>query len=156
METTAITKEYEKQKSRLVAANVNTQLGAYSSLTGALGKMAGENKALAVATAVIDTYAGANSALKDPTLIGPARFAAAAAVIATGLMNVQQIMKTQVPGGGGGGGVSAPATPAPQMMSGAFDISGGVEPEATRAYVITDEMTNSQNQLANIRRRATI
>ncbi len=52
---------------------------------------------------------------------------------------------------------TAPAqTPAPQMMSGAFDITGGVEPEATRAYVVTDEMTNSQNQLANIRRRATI
>ena len=42
------------------------------------------------------------------------------------------------------------------MMSGAFDISGGVAPEATRAYVVTDEMSNSQNQLANIRRRATI
>ena len=46
--------------------------------------------------------------------------------------------------------------PAPQMMSGAFDISGGVAPEATKAYVVTDEMSNSQNQLANIRRRATI
>jgi hypothetical protein len=42
------------------------------------------------------------------------------------------------------------------MMSGAFELSGGVEPEPTRAYVVTDEMTNSQNQLANIRRRATI
>ena len=49
-----------------------------------------------------------------------------------------------------------PAPPAPQMMSGAFELSGGVEPEATKAYVVTDEMTNSQNQLANIRRRATI
>ena len=38
----------------------------------------------------------------------------------------------------------------------AFELSGGVEPEPTRAYVVTDEMTNSQNQLANIRRRATI
>ena len=58
---------------------------------------------------------------------------------------------------GGGGGVSAPAqAPAPQMMSGAFELSGGVAPEPTRAYVVTDEMTNSQNQLANIRRRATI
>ena len=42
------------------------------------------------------------------------------------------------------------------MMSGAFDISGGEAPEPTRAYVVTDEMSNSQNQLANIRRRATI
>jgi hypothetical protein len=60
-------------------------------------------------------------------------------------------------GGGGGGGASAvPSTPAPQMMSGAFDISGGVAPEPVQAFVLTDSMTNSQNQLAKIRRRATI
>ena len=153
---TALTKQYEGQKDQIVAAGVATQIGAYSALTGALGELAGENKALAVATAIMDTYAAANSVLKDPTLIGPARFASAAAVIATGLNNVRTIMQTEVPGGGGGGGGAAPAAPAPQMMSGAFDLSGGVAPEATRAYVVTDEMTNSQNQLANIRRRATI
>ena len=43
-----------------------------------------------------------------------------------------------------------------QVLSGAFDLTGGVAPEAMRAFVVTDEMTNSQNQLANIRRRATI
>ena len=59
-------------------------------------------------------------------------------------------------GGGGGGGGSAPATPAPQMMSGAFELSGGIKPEPVKAFVVTDEMTNSQDQLANIRRRATI
>ena len=156
VDTTAITKQYEGQKDQIVAAGVATQIGAYSALTGALGELAGENKALSVATAIMDTYAAANSVLKDPTLIGPARFASAAAVIATGLNNVRTIMQTEVPSGGGGGGGAAPAAPAPQMMSGAFDLSGGVAPEATRAYVVTDEMTNSQNQLANIRRRATI
>jgi hypothetical protein len=157
VDTTAITKTYEKQKAQVVAAGVSAQLGAYSSLTGALGKLAGDNKELAVATAVMDTYAAANSVLKDPTLVGPARWASAAAVIITGLANVRSIMQTQLPGGGGGGGGgSAPAAPAPQMMSGAFDISGGVAPEPLEAYVLTDSMTNSQNQLANIRRRATI
>ena len=69
-------------------------------------------------------------------------------------------MQTDVGVGGGGGGATATAprggSPAPQMMSGAFELSGGTEPEAFKAYVVTDEMTNSQNQLANIRRRATI
>jgi len=41
-------------------------------------------------------------------------------------------------------------------MSGAFELTGGQAPAAMRAFVVTDEMTNSQNQLANIRRRATI
>ena len=157
MKTAAITKQFEGQKAKIVADGVATQLSAYSGLTGALGQLAGDNKALALATAVIDTYAAANSVLKDPTLVGPARWASAAAVIATGLANVSTIMKTEVPGGGGGGGGgSAPTTPAPQMMSGQFQLGAGIEPEATRAYVVTDEMTNSQNQLANIRRRATI
>lgn len=156
VDTTAITKQYEDQKDQIVAAGVANQISAYSALTGALGQLAGENKALAVATAIMDTYAAANSVLKDPTLIGPARFVSAAAVIATGLANVRTIMQTEVPGGGGGGSAPTAQTPAPQMMSGAFQLSGGQAPEAMRAYVVTDEMTNSQNQLANIRRRATI
>tara|TARA_R110002167_G_scaffold80217_1_gene220522 strand:- start:7835 stop:9538 length:1704 start_codon:yes stop_codon:yes gene_type:complete len=60
----------------------------------------------------------------------------------------------KAPSGGGGGGGGG--TPAPQMMSGEFNLSGGVEPEPVKAFVLTDEMSNSQNQLANIRRRATI
>ena len=35
-------------------------------------------------------------------------------------------------------------------------MTGAVEPEPLRAFVVTDDMTSSQNQLANIRRRATI
>ena len=152
--TTAITKQFEKQKTDLVKANVNEQLEAFSGLAGALSALAGDNKALAIASAVIDTYVGANKAFAQG---GVAGFATGAAVIAAGLNNVRTIMATDVPSSGGGGGsVAAPSTPAPQMMSGAFDISGGVAPEATRAYVITDEMSSSQAQLANIRRRATI
>ena len=72
------------------------------------------------------------------------------------MANLQKIYSTDVGSGGGGSAGAAPQTPAPQMMSGAFELGGGVEPEAMRAYVVTDEMTSSQNQLANIRRRATI
>jgi len=153
MDTTAIEKEFNKQKSLLIQENVNSQLEAFSGLAGALSSLAGENKALAVASAVIDTYVGANKAFAQG---GVAGFATGAAIIAAGLNNVKTIMQTDVPNSGAGGGVSEPAAPAPQMMSGAFELSGGVEPEPTRAYVVTDEMTNSQNQLANIRRRATI
>ena len=57
-------------------------------------------------------------------------------------------------GGGGGGGSSAP--PSPQMMSGSFDLGAGQEVEPTQAYVVSDDITESQNGLALIRRRATI
>ena len=153
MDTTAIEKEFNKQKSLLIQENVNSQLEAFSGLAGALSSLAGENKALAIASAVIDTYVGANKAFAQG---GVAGFATGAAVIAAGLNNVRTIMQTDVPNSGGGGTTAPAAPPAPQMMSGAFELSGGVAPEPTKAYVVTDEMTNSQNQLANIRRRATI
>ena len=70
--------------------------------------------------------------------------------------NIESVVNNNNGGGGGGTITAAAATPAPQMMSGAFDLSGGTEPEAFRAYVVTDEMTNSQDQLSNIRRRATV
>ena len=148
--------QYSKDKKAIIVANVNDQIDAYAGLTNALIGLAGENKELAVASAIIDTFVGANKALGNAP--PPLNYINMAAVIATGLANVSKIMSTDVGTGGGGGSVSAPApsTPAPQMMSGAFDISGGEAPEATKAYVVTDEMSNSQNQLANIRRRATI
>jgi len=153
MDTTAITKQFEKQKTEVVQANMNEQLEAFSGLAGALSSLAGDNKALAVASAVIDTYVGVNKAFAQG---GVAGFVTGAAVIAAGLNNVRTIMQTDVPGGNNPPPPPDTTTPAPQMMSGAFELSGGVEPEAMRAYVVTDEMTNSQNQLANIRRRATI
>ena len=153
MDTTAIDKQFNKQKSLLIQENVNTQLEAFSGLAGALGSLAGENKALAIASATIDTYVGATKAFAQEGTLG---FISGAAIIAAGLANVRNIMQQDVPGGNNPPPPPATTTPAPQMMSGAFDLSGGIEPEATRAYVVTDEMTNSQNQLANIRRRATI
>jgi hypothetical protein len=154
--TTAITKQYEKQKSDLVKANMLVQLDAYANLAGALSTLAGDNKELAVAEAVMATWSGATKALSEGAGT-PAGWINAAAIIAAGLSNVSKIMAVDVGTGGGGGNVgSMSSTPAPQMMSGAFDISGGVAPDAMKAYVVTDEMSNSQNQLANIRRRATI
>tara|TARA_R110000824_G_scaffold65291_1_gene170139 strand:+ start:1485 stop:3026 length:1542 start_codon:yes stop_codon:yes gene_type:complete len=156
MKTLAITKQYEKQKTAVVQANMNAQLEAFSGLAGALSALAGDNKALAVASAVIDTYVGANKAFAQGGTLG---FVTGAAVIAAGLNNVKTILATDVPssGGGGGGSVGAtPQTPAPEMLSGAFTLSGGVKPEPMQAYVVSDDITNNQNKLAIIRRRATI
>ena len=133
-----------------------------------IGQIAGEGTALArtaaVAQATISGIEGVQNAFttasKSPiTALNPAYPFIQAGL--AGAFSALQIGKILSSGGGGTSSVAstpsaAPSTPAPQMMSGAFDISGGIEPEATRAYVVTDEMTNSQNQLANIRRRATI
>lgn len=155
VDTTAIDKQFADKKSKIAQDQVNTQLEAFSGLAGGLQALAGESKELAVGQAIIDTYVGANKALGQAGIAG---IAAAAGIILSGLANVKTILSTPVggSGGGGGGGAAAAAAPAPQMMSGAFELTGGEAPEAVKAFVVTDEMTNSQNQLANIRRRATI
>ena len=130
-------------------------------------KEAKKHQKMQIAMALVDTYQSAVSAYANAIKIPYAGLAlapiSAGLAVAAGLANVAMISKQPLGGagaggGGGGGGAPLPATstPAPQMMSGAFDISGGVAPEPVQAFVLTDEMSNSQNQLANIRRRATI
>ena len=122
-------------------------------------------KGAAVAQATISGVEGVQNAFttaqKSPlTALMPAYpFIQAGLAGAFSAIQIQKILSGSPAGGGGGGGggaSAAAATPAPQMMSGAFELSGGVAPEAMKAFVVTDEMSNSQNQLANIRRRATI
>tara|TARA_R110000751_G_scaffold11436_1_gene40388 strand:- start:45 stop:1961 length:1917 start_codon:yes stop_codon:yes gene_type:complete len=137
---------------------------------GAAAAMAGENVALskgvAAAQVIYNTQQGIMAAMgatsiADKLLPYPLRLANAIATGVMGAAALSTIMSTNpASGGGGGGGGAAGAasggTPAPQMMSGAFEMTGAVEPEPLRAFVVTDDMTSSQNQLANIRRRATI
>ena len=145
----------QKEQTQVALENAEAQLQAYSDLAGALSGLAGENKALAVAQATIDTYAGATKAFAQG---GVAGFVSGAAIIAAGLSNIRKILSVDV--GSEGGGVSGGAlpsetgTPAPEMLSGAFTLTPEQQP--VQAYVVTDDMTNNQNKLANIRRRATI
>ena len=131
-------------------------LEAYSALAGGLAALAGDNKELAIAQAIIDTIAGANKAF---AMEGPLGFISGAAIIAAGMANVRKIMETDIPGaeGGGGGGIPGGGQEiAPQMMGGTFDLTGGLKPEPVQAYVVSDDITNNQDKLAAIRRRATI
>ena len=42
------------------------------------------------------------------------------------------------------------------MVSGGFELTTGIaEPEPTRAFVVSDDISQSQDRLATIRRRAT-
>ena len=164
----------EKRKKSDEAMKV-AKLGVTSAIggaMGALGNLMAEGTAAAKTAALaeiaistgVGLIQGLDIAQKSAKAAGPAAALAFPLFYATQLAAVlgaaaqaKTILGAGAGGGAGGGAASAPAAqPAPQMMSGAFDISGGVAPEATKAYVVTDEMSNSQNQLANIRRRATI
>lgn len=71
-------------------------------------------------------------------------------------LQIKKIAAGQGPDPGSVSGSNVDTTPAPTMMGGSFTLGEGPAPEPLKAFVVTDEMTNSQNQLANIRRRATI
>ena len=150
---------------RLAEGNEDALEGIEEKFAGKRREQAAKFQTMKIGMAIIDTYQGATAAYANALTIPGAGLAlapiAAGLAVAAGLANIALIEKQPLGGGGGGGGGSssaatAPSTPAPQMMSGAFDISGGVAPEATKAFVVTDEMSSSQAQLANIRRRATI
>lgn len=147
----------------------------FNAIATIMGKESKAAKAAAAASATVSALQGATSAfasLAPIPFVGPVLggIAAAAALVA-GYANVKQIYATKDAsgssggGGGGGGGGSTPnvstasADPesiAPQMVGGQFELGAGVEPEAAKAYVVTDEMSDSQEQLAGIRRRASV
>jgi len=175
-DTAAITEQYEKEKADIVKSyqedivkwsdmSSEQQLGIASQTAGNMAKILGEEteagRAMALVQATIDTYASAQAAYKSLAgipVVGPALGAiAAAAAVAMGLKNIAAIKSAKADGGGGGSMPSAaPTTPTTTVASGAFTLGEGEAPEPTRAYVVTDDMTNNQNKLANIRRRATI
>ena len=157
--------------------NISKGIGLVKSLAGENRTLQGAaivaENAVGIAKTIINTNA-ANSAaiLKYAGLPGGQALSAAEILsnkvsagisIASSIAATSQGLSALGKGGGAGGGGSIAGgggtdaqTPAPQMMSGAFELSGGVAPDPVQAFVVTDEMTNSQNQLANIRRRATI
>ena len=180
MDITAITTKYQKDQLAITQqindAKLASQVALASAMGGSIKALGGlfeegtdAAKVAALAEIAINTgigfVQGLNIAQKSAAATGPAAAVAFpifyATQVAAVLAAAAQAKTILGAGGGGGGGgnvspTAAPQTPAPQMMQGAFELGGGVAPEPVKAFVVTDEMTNSQDQLANIRRRATI
>ena len=165
-EEIALAKKVADKKIAIAKAEGDAKIGLVKMGFGVANALAGENVALSKGVAMAQTVFQTQQAIMaamgatsvaDKLLPYPIRLANAIGAGVMGAAALSKIASTSPTGGGATAGtVSTPSTPAPQMMSGAFDISGGVAPEAMKAFVVTDEMSNSQNQLANIRRRATI
>jgi len=132
-------------------------------IAGVLGQSSKFGKALAITSAIRDTYTGANKAISQGGIWGAV---AAAGVIASGFANVKQIIGTKEPaqpsfatGGGSGGGVSvpsAPSSPPAFNVVGQSDTNqlasaiGGQSQQPTRAYVVSDDVTTAQSMDRNI------
>ena len=140
---------------------------AMGTLSGLMKEGSAAAKAAALAEIAINTAVGfvqgLNIAQKSAAGTGPA---AAYAFPAFYAMQVLAVLSAgaQAKKVLGAGGTDSPppeiaaagGSPSPQMMSGSFELTGGQAIEPTRAYVVSDDITNSQNGLEIIRRRATI
>lgn len=143
----ALEKAAEKAKENLIKSG-------FSMAKGLAKEGTATAKAIAVAETIYNTQKAIIKTLADvPT---PFNIPAAVGIGLQGAMAVQKILSTN-PESASGGSTSTPSMPAaPRPVSGAFTLGGGIEPEPIKAFVVTDEMTDSQTQLSDIRRRATI
>lgn len=144
-----------------------------SNFAGLAGEQTAAGKALAIASATIDTYVAAQRIFSDPAFTGRpfARFASAAAAIVAGLANVKRIASVKVPGGGGGSGQSAsPQVTAVMGMQAPVSTSAPIQQTQSvgvsnvnlqnqslvRAYVVEKDITDSQTRINQIKAAATI
>ena len=160
------TKEIEKEKAAARDAYLTAGSNALKNAAALAGEATDAGKGLAIAATTIDTYQSAVSSYKSLSgipVVGPALGAAAAGVaIATGLMNVKNILAVKVPGGGSSS--SAPAVGAAPNFNvvgatGVNQLAGaiaGKEQAPIMAYVTANNVTTAQALDRNIIRSATL
>jgi len=142
----------------------------FNNLATILGEESAAGKAAAIAAATINTYQSATASYKSLAgipIIGPALgFAAAGAAVVSGIGTVKKIVSTKVPGGGGGGGgsISTPSGSAPNVPSSPpsfntvgssntnqlADAIGSQSQQPVQAYVVSNDVTTSQELDRNI------
>jgi len=109
-------------------AKLAVQLQSVQQVAGALAAIFAKNKTVAVATAIIDTLAGAVAALKNGGGV-PWGIPPMIATLAAGYARVQAIRSVSADAGaggsGGGGAAAAPQPPPPVQASGSFQASLG-------------------------------
>jgi hypothetical protein len=159
-------KDLEKAKVKATKDTNNETLAAVGNLAGALGDLAGESKALAVGEATISTYLGATKALAAGAGT-PVGYINAAAIVVAGLKNVKTILSTDVGGSGGGsvpsagsvpsiGGNLAASIPAATGLSDVISTINSQSQAPLEAFVISQDVTDSQEAQSYINNQRTL
>jgi len=146
-------------------ANLQSVADSTNKLSDVVGKQTAAGKALAIASATINTFLAGTEALKAiKTAANPvqalAGIATMAAVIASGLRTVKSIVGVKVPGSGGGGSIAAPSLGnfSPQatttnLNQQSINAIGNV---AARAYVLETDVSGNQERIRRLNRAARI
>jgi len=166
-DTLNIEKEFARRKGLIAEDEKNAKIAAAGAVVGALGQLAGDNKAFAVAGATIDTYAAIAGQLKAFSGVPVPGYAIAQAVATglVGLSNVRKILQTEVPNGGGGsapsgvssvGGNIAASIPAATGLGDVVDSINGQANQPVEAFVIAQNVTDSQEAQSYINNQRTL
>ena len=150
----AIDKQELADKEALEDAKRQAVQSGLSGIGALVGESSKAGKAIAVANATIDTFAGANKAIAQGGIIG---LASAVGIIATGLANVRSILQTDIPGQSGGG--TAPATP--EVVDNTVPVAptfGAITADAppVQAFVVESDVSSSQALQNDLNLQATL
>jgi hypothetical protein len=134
--------------------------GALQSIASAVGEETAAGKTLAIASAIIDTYMGANKALAAGAGT-PAGYINMAAILATGFANVRRMVATPVPGASDTSS-SAPSGPSVSIVGGSADPSAQIarslaqqNQKPIKAYAVATDMSTQQALDRRIQQNAT-
>jgi hypothetical protein len=137
--------------------NIQQGIAGAIAIVGANSKF---GKSIAVASAIVDTFAGANKALASAP--PPLNFINAAAVVAGGIANVKAITSTKEPTPpaiaktGGGAGSSIPVTPPAFNVVGASGVNqlataiADQKEQPIKAFVVSNDVSTAQELDRNI------
>ena len=154
-----LTAKAAKEKSEKTEQGLNQ-------LSEVVGKNTVAGKGMSIAAATINTYQGVTDALAAKTITPfetALKFVNAGAILANGLKTVKQMASVKIPnasGGAGTGGASSPSggsvsqPPAFNVVGASgtsqlADAIGSQSKEPTRAYVVSADVTTSQEMERN-------
>jgi hypothetical protein len=163
-----IAKNEEAQKKDLAQKEFDTKMALYdatSNALGAIGNAIGEEtaaaKGLAIAGAIIDTYAGATKALSAGAGT-PIGYINAAAIIATGFANVRKMTATPIPGANDTSSAAPSMGPSVSIVGGSADPSAQLakslasqQQKPIKAYTVATDMSTQQALDRRIQQNAT-
>jgi chemotaxis protein histidine kinase CheA len=141
-------------------AKIKATVDTLNILSDVLGKESAAGKAIAISSALINTYLGITAGLK---LGFPLAIPAVLAASVTGFKAVKSIIATKVPGGGGGGGsvpsmgsMAAPIKPEAQTTTLSSQSINQIGVASSRAFVLETDVTNNQERIQRLNRAARI
>jgi hypothetical protein len=161
-ETADATKKIDDAKHANSVALLDATGAALSTFSQLVGEQTAMGKTLAVASAIISTYSGANKALEAGAATPPLGYINAAAIIATGLMNVKKILSVKVPNASDSGQSAPSMGPSVSIIGGTVDPSAQMSAslnkslnKPAKAYVVGNDMSSQQALDRRIQTNAT-